>query len=104
FVATELLPKAADTCACGAETLDLLLRRAHFLDGGADELERLALERMAEEEAAIAAGGPPLESAQPSRYLARFAELWSAARALAQQHDLLAFPDWPVRYVEQPTW
>ena len=104
FIVTDLLPNAADAYACGAETFELLLRRAHFLEGGADELERLALARMAEEEAAIAAGGPPLESVQPAPYLARFAGLWSAARDLAEQHDLLTFPDWPVRYVEQPMW
>jgi uncharacterized protein (DUF885 family) len=103
FVETELLPAATDRYACGVEAFELLLRRAHFLEG-ADELERLALERMAEEEAAIAAGGPPLESVQPGHYLARFGELWSAARDLADQHDLLTFPDWPVRYVEQPAW
>ncbi len=104
FIETELLPQASDNYACGAETLNTLLRRAHFLDGGADELERLAVERMAEEEAAIAAGGPPLEAIQPASYLARFAELWSAARDLTQHHDLLTFPDWPVHYVEQPAW
>src|SRR5207249_4478290 len=26
------------------------------------------------------------------------------ARDLAQRHDLLTFPDWPVHYVEQPAW
>ncbi len=120
FVETELLPKAANNYACGTETLDMLLRRAHFLDGGAEELERLALERLAEEEAAIAAGqGRAAESsigaanrADQSRgavaaelpYLERFGVLWSAARDLAEQQDLLTFPDWPVRYVEQPMW
>jgi uncharacterized protein (DUF885 family) len=104
FVETELLPAATDRYACGAEVFELLLRRAHFFGGGADELERMALERIAEEEAAIAAGGPPLESTQPSSYLARFSDLWSAARDLAEQQDLLTFPDWPVRYVEQPMW
>jgi uncharacterized protein (DUF885 family) len=104
FVAAELLPNAAETYACGAEVFDTLLRHAHFRTGGADELERLALERMAEEEAALATGGPAVESVQPVPYLARFAELWAAARNLAEEHDLLTFPDWPVRYVEQPPW
>jgi uncharacterized protein (DUF885 family) len=37
-------------------------------------------------------------------YLERFGVLWSAARDLVEQRDLLTFPDWPVRYVEQPEW
>jgi uncharacterized protein (DUF885 family) len=100
------LPAAApETYACGAEAFDLLLSRGHLLDLSADDLEHLALERMAEEEAALARGGPPApDAASPTPYLARFSELWRDARDLAEQHHLLTFPDWPVRYVEQPAW
>ncbi|MDQ6670486.1 MAG: DUF885 domain-containing protein, partial [Chloroflexota bacterium] len=86
------------------EAFDLLLRRGHFLDLGAEDLEKIALERMAEEEGATALGGPPLNPTQPDPYLERFAELWQAARDLAERDNLLTFPDWPVQYVEQPAW
>src|SRR5260370_22799260 len=98
----------------------MLLGRAQFLEGGGGELERWALEGLAEEEAAIAAGqsqavassNGAASRADQSRgaaaaelpYLERFGVLWSAARDLAEHQDLLTFPDWPVRYVEQPMW
>jgi uncharacterized protein (DUF885 family) len=97
-------PNPTRTCACGAEAFDLLLRRGHFLDLGADDLEKLALERMATEEAALAMGGPPSDPARPTPYLERFGELWRDARNIAERENLLTFPDWPVRYVEQPAW
>jgi uncharacterized protein (DUF885 family) len=99
-----LAPPVGEPYACGAEAFDLLLRRGHFLEAGADTLEQLALERMAEEERVLAGGGARLESTSPTPYLERFAQLWQAARKLAEQNDLLTFPDWPVRYVEQPAW
>lgn len=108
FLESEL-PRATDEYACGGEVVDLLLRNAHFFDGTADDLERLALERIEEEEAALTATAPPpppkATSGQESgSYLARFGALWSAAKQLAEEHDLLTFPNWPVRYIDRPAW
>jgi hypothetical protein len=92
--------------ASGGEALDLLLHSAHMLPMGAEALERLALERIAEEEEALKPSPPlPLDNVdEPREYLARFDALWRAARDLARDHDLLSFPDWPVRFVERPVW
>jgi uncharacterized protein (DUF885 family) len=95
--------------ACGGEALDLLLRYAHFVPTGADALERLALERIAEEQLALAALGPaspPAELLEDSTepYLERFERWWRAACDLAEERDLVTVPDWPVRFVERPTW
>lgn len=91
--------------AAGGEAFDLLLRHAHMLPIGADQLEQQALERIEQEQEALKAQAPPA-SPHDNRgpYLERFDSLWQAARDLAVQHDLLSFPDWPVRYVERPTW
>jgi uncharacterized protein (DUF885 family) len=105
FIRSDLLPAGNQAYACGAETFDLLLRRGHFLSLGADELERLALDRMAEEDSALSAGGPPPDASPPrTPYLERFAELWQTAVDAAEACDVLSIPDWPVRYVEQPAW
>jgi len=119
FIASDLVPRAPPAYACGAEAYDLLLRRGHFLETSADHLETLALERMAEEEAALASGGTGPEqpaalasgprrdaSTAPSNspYLERFGELWQRARDTAVAAEVLTFPNWPVRYVEQPAW
>jgi hypothetical protein len=109
--------------ACGAEALDLLLRHAHFLELDADGIERLAQDRMAEEEAFLNSTPAPNEppavgsltsaatrgsndpsSESPTEYLARFQSVWEAACQLARDHDLLSVPDWPVRFVERPRW
>jgi uncharacterized protein (DUF885 family) len=106
FIQTDLLPRAIQPYPCGGETFDLLLRRGHFLSGGADELEQLALARMAEEESALASGEPSPDAAPqaPTPYLQRFSELWRTAVDAAEAQDVLTGPDWPVRYVEQPAW
>jgi uncharacterized protein DUF885 len=97
--------KATEDNACGGEALEVLLRRGHFLAMSAEELERVALERMAEE-AALLADDLPVEpdAAVDGPYLQRFARLWEQARDLAEQSELLTFPDWPVRFIEQPPW
>jgi hypothetical protein len=138
WLESELLPRATDDYACGEEAFALLLRDGHFLEVSAEELERQALERLAEEEAYLAQNAPPDENlaltpalsqrerkgssplplgevdaaasgeggaaARSGGYLERFAVLWQQARQLAEEHELLTFPDWPVRYVEKPQW
>jgi len=99
------LPHAGDDYACGDEAFALLLRHGHFLEMSPDELERLALERIAEQEAVLARGAPADQAATVhGDYLGRFAEVWQEVRDAAQARDLLTFPEWPVRYVEQPEW
>jgi uncharacterized protein (DUF885 family) len=99
------LPRATEDYACGGEAFETLLRSGHFLDTTADDLERYALERMAEEADILATlPADEVEQSADDRYLERFASLWQDARHLAEQRDLLTVPDWPVHYVEQPEW
>jgi uncharacterized protein DUF885 len=107
YLEQELLPIASQKYACGGEALELLLRHAHMLSFGADELERRAQMRMQAEDEALQAEAPPPEDGsgpEPESYLERFDRLWQAARQLATECDLLSFPNWPVRYVERPRW
>jgi hypothetical protein len=95
--------------ACGAEALELLLRHAHAVSGGAAGVEQLALERIAAEEDALrAAPRPAADSETPPStaddYLARFDALWRTVQVLATDRQILTFPDWPVRFVERPEW
>ena len=106
----ELLPRATREYACGGEAFDLLLRRAHFLDVDADELERSALEMLNAAHAGTSAARAASEAAEarlaPPHVDAvrRCAEIWDAARRLAHDADLVTFPDSPVWFREQPTW
>jgi Bacterial protein of unknown function (DUF885) len=104
--------------ACGAEALDLLLRRGHFLPQSIDEIERYAEAQLAESVAYLAAhardfGAPTwpealaqLADLHPSveGYYARYAELWEACRAVSDAHSLLTWPDYPIRFVPRPAW
>ena len=113
-----LAPGAHNGYACGAEGLDLLLRRGHFLEADADEVRAAAEERMAtcaaelgsraggfgardwREALALLADGHPAADG----YYARFEEVWAAARAAAEHAGLVTWPDYPIRFVPQPAW
>jgi Bacterial protein of unknown function (DUF885) len=104
--------------ACGPEALDLLLRRGHCLSIDADEIERYALDQLAESEgylrahaAGFGAGSWPdvleqlAERHPPAEgYYARFDEIWGACRRAAADHRLLTWPDSPVRFEPRPAW
>ena len=101
---TPAAPKRS-TCCCAA---------AISWRSSADELERLALERMAEEErprwrSARAPRRRARRSAQPTPR--RRCRIWRVSPSCGtrratrpQRADVLTFPDWPVRYVDQPRW
>ncbi len=107
------------TYACGDEAFTLLLRRGHFLDWDTSALRVLAEERMRSAEAELSvrasetgatswrgalsalAGRHPTAGPQ---YYARYADVWWAARKAAEEHRLLTWPDYPIRYVPQPAW
>ncbi len=117
-LATGLLHRSTDDYAAGPEALDLLLRRAHFIDQPADELERYASEQLDASLAALGTGAADLGYAHWSaalatlagshptaeRYEQRYGEVWEAARDAAVAHDLLTWPDYPLRYVPRPDW
>jgi uncharacterized protein (DUF885 family) len=114
YLADQLLPRATQDYACGPDALELLLRRAHFLEeGAADELEQLAVDLLAAADhpspASRGSAGEGWSNATPVEpalveCVPRCAELWQMARDFAQQHDLLTFPDWPVHFVQTPEW
>ena len=108
FLERELLPRGTQHYACGAEALDLLLRRAHFLEVDAGELERLAVETLraatrADQVQTVDTTG--LVSDTQVDAARRCEEVWHAARRLADEADLVTFPeDWPVRFRHPPAW
>jgi hypothetical protein len=114
----ELLARPSADYACGSETLDLLLRRGHFLVESAREIERYAETQIEEAEAFLrehagdfGARTPrealaQLEGIHPPvrQYYARYAEVWNTARQAAVEHRLLTWPDYPIDYRPQPDW
>ncbi|MDB5057565.1 MAG: hypothetical protein JWO59_1037, partial [Chloroflexi bacterium] len=47
-----------------------------------------------------------LQNLHPSvdRYIARYEQIWSESRDTAIAADLVTWPDYPIRYVQQPRW
>jgi len=113
-----LLPGATDAYACGSAPLALLLREGHCLDDDAAAIEHGAVEEFARLETELAAEAAALGVAAPAEalaelaeihpraeeYLARFEVLREESRAFAIAHNLITWPDYPLRYVMQPDW
>jgi uncharacterized protein (DUF885 family) len=118
YLDTALAPTAHNVYACGEEAFDLLLRRGHFLETDAAAVRAAAEERLAACEAELSARAreasagswrdalAQLADRHPTaeRYYARYHEVWDAARAAALDHDLVTWPEYPIRYVPQPAW
>ncbi|MGH7469871.1 MAG: DUF885 family protein [Longimicrobiales bacterium] len=103
--------------SAGAAFFDVLLRRGHFCDRPAAELLGLALDAIENEKARLAALACEVagswDNAQnalvehhpkPDQYYDAFTNTWNACRSFALEHDLVTWPDWPLRYVPIPVW
>ena len=103
--------------ACGSAFYDTLLGRGHRCERSSTELLDEAnrrfgseLERL-EELSARAAGSWSAareriaeDHPDPADYFAAFARTWDAARDCAIEHDVVSWPDWPIRYTHYPAW
>lgn len=115
---TDVRPAAPEAYACGEAALELLMRRGHGVTVPAAEVRRLAEARAEEAEAALRARAAEagfgdwraalasLADRHPpaDRYYARYQEVWDAARRAAEEHRLVTWPDYPLRFVPRPRW
>ena len=118
YLQTELRGHPTDTLACGAGAFALLLRHGHFLNRDADAIEAAAQAVFTESATYLAEHARDfgvatsqealagLADLHPTaqQYYARYTEVWQASQATALQHDLLTWPEFPIRYVPQPEW
>jgi hypothetical protein len=100
----------------GAEFLDLLLRRGHYCDAPAPDLLAAARTELEAARGALdarvrslgAAGWPELsvriaeDRPAAESYLTTFERTWTRFREVADAHDLVTWPDAPIRYVPIP--
>ena len=117
--ATEVaaLPRDAEPArACGADLLALLVRRGHWCDRSLDALLREVRDaytvegaRLAEMARAVDPAG--LDGVQarlaathpsPEEYYSAFRTTWEQCHAVSAAHDLVTWPDAPIRYVPFP--
>lgn len=119
YLRDELLPDAMDDgYGCGSDALDLCIREGHRLTTSASEIADYArgvIEdcRVRLEDGAREFGVADWQDAlamlaedhpEPQDYLAAYQRTWDEARASALEHDLVTWPDYPIRYVERYPW
>lgn len=104
--------------ACGEDVLSLHLRGAHCLAEDADEIVRYAESQL------LAASKylddhctdfnttncdevlAELREIHPARdrYYEHYQDVWNEIRRIADEKELVTWPDFPVRYIPQPEW
>ncbi len=118
YLRDEIRARSSERLGCGEEALDLLIRRGHQLDLTAEQIEEQAWESFRETEIRLTRMSEELGTGDwrealkqladthPSsdEYEQRYGELWQAAYDAAIEHDLLTWPDYPIRYVPRPIW
>lgn len=118
YLEVALRPHSTGDYACGAEAFDLLMRKGHFLEMDAEAVKAQAETVFADSKAALEAHAADfgadtwqdalvqLKDHYPSveGYYARYMEVWQASRTAAENHELLTWPDYPIRYVPRPVW
>lgn len=117
FLRDELLPRGDQEYACGAEMFDLYMRLGHGLDMDGAAVADYAGRRLAEIKAQVEAAARrlrpdgdwrailaslPDSHPDPAGYYAAFARTWEACRRMAEEHDLVTWPDYPLRYAPVP--
>ncbi len=101
--------------SCGTAKYDLLLKRGHHCLQSRRELladarsefrvAKSKLERMTESATGTWERAQLMMAehhATSRNYLGSFEETWSRCHAHAAQHDVVTWPDWPIRYVSFP--
>ena len=102
---TETLRHPASTCAAGPDALDRYLHHGHCLTDSADAIAESAEHELARarrylaERSADAADTNGVAGTDP-----RYQAVWEDARDTALRHQLLTWPDFPIRYVPRPAW
>ncbi len=110
--------KEGGSYGCGEEALALLIRRGHWLEDDADAILAFAEDQVREQLAYLEAHAgdfgartwqealAQLHYLHPTvgHYLPRFQQIWTESREAAIAADLVSWPEYPIRYVQQPRW
>ncbi|MGI8858129.1 MAG: DUF885 family protein [Thermomicrobiales bacterium] len=118
YLASSVRANPTDGYGCGGEAFEMYLHLGHELDRSGDDIKRYASEQFAEAHARLIEGAAAFGTQEWHTALAQLADLhptqpqyyqqyqtvWDASRATAREHDLLTWPDYPIRYIPQPRW
>ena len=102
YLDTELRHRPRAECAAGPEALELNLREGHCLTMSANEVAAYAEAELEVAKEAFARIAPPPPEPVASRD--RYQALWDEVRRLNDTHELLTWPNFPIRYADRPAW
>ncbi len=116
YLAAEL--KEGGSYGCGDEALDRLIRRGHWLSEDANEILRISEEQASSQVAYLTSHArdfgartwqealAQLHQLHPTvdQYLPSFERVWDESRDAAVAADLVSWPEYPIRFVQQPAW
>ncbi len=108
----------AEARPAGEGLLALCIRSGHWIESSIEEMRREVVALLPEHQARLqqsvrATGASTLAEVQArlaarhpsaSDYLSAFQRCWDACRASSEAHELVTWPDWPIRYVPIPPW
>jgi hypothetical protein len=118
WLRTELLRHPSDQTGCGEDALALYLAEGHCIDTSPGEVARQAEVQLQEATRYLSEHAPDFGAADPATvlqrmasqhpdtagYYARYEEQWKQVREAAERHELLTWPDFPIRFVPHPVW
>ncbi len=116
WLESELPPN--DAYASGADAFNLMLQKGHCLDVTAAAVESYAWQELRKSEAKLDAHASDFDADTWQEALAKLADhyptpdhflphhygLWRACRAVAEQNDLLTWPECDIQFVPRPLW
>jgi hypothetical protein len=102
YLERELATHPNDRYSAGTEALALYLREAHFIETSAEEIARSAEAELAKADQALLATQRTADDRDPGG--ASYQDLWREVRALSDHHELLTWPEFPIRYRHRPAW
>ena len=118
WLRTDLLRHPSDQTSCGGDALALHLAEGHCLDTSPGEVARQAEAQLEEAtgylsdhatdfgaaDAATVLQRMALQHPETAGYYACYTEQWKQVREAAERHELLTWPDFPIRFVPRPVW
>ena len=118
FLASDLFIDKTNTCGCGEETLEMLLKNAHFLDEPIEKILEYALAEMSAAQTYLEQHAADFGALTPEEALAGLADLhpsaedyygayrkvWEDSRCFSEKQNLVTWPDFPIEYVPRPEW
>ncbi len=118
FLDENLSRSTRDRHGCGEEALSLHLRHAHYLQQDAEEIAQYAQAQLAAASQYLDDHCADFNASNRHEVLAellrihpaidnyydRYGKIWDDMRRIAERGELITWPDFPLRYVPQPTW